>query len=181
MLKSALAGSALMLALATGATAAPLLYDIDLIFNQGPLRNQLYEGTFSIEGDGFSGSGTEVFAAAGSEKRLLSFDITVSGDAYSLASVDEPGNTWVTFVDGQFSHVQYLGAAGNSLLAADNTVRFLDTASRTVSTGIYIARPAVIDAPAPVPLPPAALFMASGLGLLLVALWRPRAADQLAA
>lgn len=167
MLKHLIAAGTLLLALATAATASPLRYDMDVVFTDGPLKNKIYEGTFSIEDDAFMGSGIEVFSAAGLERQLLSFALTVNDDVFSLNSVSDLTRTTATFIDGQFSKIQYLGTTDGSGLALDSTARYFDgTPSRAVSRGIYVAHPATIGVPAPVPLPASAQLLVGGLGLL---------------
>src|SRR5262245_37629344 len=128
---------------AGGVQAAPLSYGFVVTFDNGPLDNQVFRGSLSVDGDDCPGglcSGS--FAPNSLARTLLSLNITVAGNAYTAASdTGFPAFPVATFNAGRLFSIDFDGlVAGNELILAgilsQPGVAVYDPAVGLTSTGI---------------------------------------------
>jgi hypothetical protein len=68
------------------AEATPIFFNFALDFDSGPLDGQSFLGALSVDGNDCPGSCNGLFTPDGVDGDLLSFDVTVSGIAFSITN-----------------------------------------------------------------------------------------------
>lgn len=166
------------LALASPDKAAPIFFDLELISGGTVVGT----GSFSIEGDEFTGSGEETFYPADSTfqnpavpKTLLSLDVTIDGQTFAIDDdIDFPNLPEVSFDDGTPDVFEYIGVneASFSLVLFDG-FDFRNSESVLLFSGsVAITRREVVA----VAEPGALLLLGAGLLAMGAAVCRRRAA-----
>ena len=174
-------GIALTVVLSLGwsdsARAVLIFFDVTLTPTSG-ISNPAGTGSFSIDGDLFTGSGFEGFrpvGAASGIQGLVSMDYDFGGSFFSIdVDIDFPDLPAVDFIDGVLAGVDYIGELGFGprLEVTLLTFVFRDSSGATSAGTVSITRRA-----ADIPEPPALWLFSLGLALLLVMdLWSRSAA-----
>jgi hypothetical protein len=163
---TAIAVAALLLVGAAGAQAAPIFYNLTLTQQVGNVGGG--SGSFSIDGNDFSGVGNELFTYANVNETLLSLTFVIDGKTFDLA--DSLGVDQVFFQNGNVAGIQYQGGDGGNFqifLNAGGLSYNYSAPGGRFSQGIVSAQ---LQPSTPVPEPMTLTLLAAGLlGVGLVA------------
>jgi hypothetical protein len=147
---------------------APILFDFTVDFTSGDLAGQSFQGSLSVEGDDCPGGVCDgIFGPEPNPLNLLSFDITIDGEAFDLTDeIRSTGFPQVGFSGGNVVFISYLTALGvdpflEILFSPPINVVNFDNPAGQRSTGIISAQQAV-------PEPATLTLLAGGLAATLL-------------
>ena len=153
------------------AGAAPIFFEFTLTGAVGPHAGTVGSGSFSIEGDDFTGTGSETFRPSGTvvtptTGTLLTFDVEFAGVSFSIEDeTDFPDGPAVSFFDGAFTETNYFSFTDRS--AIDLSRRDFFTFNGAGISGTTFGPPLTVSRVAAVPEPASVWLFGSALAVTL--------------